>query len=51
MRYYILRRVLLAFLVLWMVHLLVFSMVRAFPGDVVMMRLAQDATMTDSANY
>ena len=46
MRYYILRRVLLAFLVLWMVHLLVFSMVRAFPGDVVMMRLAQDATMT-----
>ena len=47
MRYYILRRVLLAFLVLWMVHLLVLSMVRAFPGDVVMMRLAQDATMTE----
>ncbi len=46
MRYYILRRVLLAILVLWMVHLLVFSMVRLFPGDVVMMRLAQDATMT-----
>ena len=46
MWYYILRRVLLAVLVLWMVHLLVFSMVRAFPGDVVMMRLAQDATMT-----
>ena len=46
MRYYILRRVLLAILVLWLVHLLVFSMVRAFPGDVVMMRLAQDATMT-----
>ena len=46
MRYYILRRVLLAILVLWLVHLLVFSMVRMFPGDVVMMRLAQDATMT-----
>ena len=46
MRYYILRRVLLAFLVLWLVHLMVFSMVRLFPGDVVMMRLAQDATMT-----
>ena len=46
MRYYVLKRVLLALLVLWMVHLLVFSMVRAFPGDVVMMRLAQDATMT-----
>lgn len=46
MRYYVLRRVLLAILVLWLVHLLVFSMVRAFPGDVVMMRLAQDATMT-----
>jgi len=46
MRYYILRRVLLAILVLWLVHLLVFSMVRLFPGDVVMMRLAQDATMT-----
>ena len=43
---YILRRLLLAILVLWMVHLLVFSMVRMFPGDVVMMRLAQDATMT-----
>lgn len=46
MRYYVLRRVLLAILVLWLVHLLVFSMVRLFPGDVVMMRLAQDATMT-----
>ena len=46
MRYYVLRRVLLAILVLWLVHLLVFSMVRMFPGDVVMMRLAQDATMT-----
>ena len=46
MRYYVLQRVLLAILVLWLVHLLVFSMVRAFPGDVVMMRLAQDATMT-----
>ena len=46
MRYYILRRVLLAILVLWLVHLMVFSMVRLFPGDVVMMRLAQDATMT-----
>ena len=46
MRFYILRRVLLAILVLWMVHLMVFSMVRLFPGDVVMMRLAQDATMT-----
>ena len=43
---YILKRLLLAILVLWMVHLLVFSMVRMFPGDVVMMRLAQDATMT-----
>ena len=46
MRYYVLQRVLLAILVLWLVHLLVFSMVRMFPGDVVMMRLAQDATMT-----
>ena len=46
MRYYILQRVLLAIIVLWLVHLLVFSMVRLFPGDVVMMRLAQDATMT-----
>ena len=46
MRYYVLRRVLLAILVLWLVHLMVFSMVRMFPGDVVMMRLAQDATMT-----
>lgn len=46
MRYYVLQRVFLAILVLWLVHLLVFSMVRAFPGDVVMMRLAQDATMT-----
>ena len=46
MRQYIIRRVLLALFVLWLVHLLVFSMVRAFPGDVVMMRLAQDATMT-----
>ena len=46
MRYYVLRRVLLAILVLWLVHLMVFSMVRLFPGDVVMMRLAQDATMT-----
>lgn len=43
---YILKRLLLAILVLWMVHLLVFSMVRMFPGDVVMMRLGQDATMT-----
>ena len=49
MWYYVLRRVLLAILVLWMVHLLVFSMVRAFPGDVVMMRLAQDATMTEES--
>ena len=47
MRYYILRRVLLAILVMWLVHLMVFSMVRLFPGDVVMMRLAQDATMTE----
>ena len=46
MRYYVLQRVLLAILVLWLVHLMVFSMVRMFPGDVVMMRLAQDATMT-----
>ena len=46
MRYYVLRRVLMAILVLWLVHLMVFSMVRMFPGDVVMMRLAQDATMT-----
>ena len=36
----------MAIVVLWRVHLLVFSMVRAFPGDVVMMRLAADATMT-----
>ncbi len=36
----------MAIVVLWLVHLLVFSMVRAFPGDVVMMRLAADATMT-----
>lgn len=43
---YIIQRLLLAILVLWLVHLLVFSMVRMFPGDVVMMRLAQDATMT-----
>ena len=46
MRQYILRRIILAIFVLWLVHLLVFSMVRMFPGDVVMMRLAQDATMT-----
>ena len=46
MRYYVLQRVMLAILVLWLVHLMVFSMVRMFPGDVVMMRLAQDATMT-----
>ena len=46
MRQYVIRRIFLAFFVLWLVHLLVFSMVRAFPGDVVMMRLAQDATMT-----
>ena len=46
MRYYVVQRVLLAILVLWLVHLMVFSMVRLFPGDVVMMRLAQDATMT-----
>ena len=43
---YITRRIILSLIVLWLVHLLVFSMVRAFPGDVVMMRLAQDATMT-----
>ena len=43
---YIARRFVLAILVLWLVHLLVFSMVRTFPGDVVMMRLGQDATMT-----
>lgn len=46
MRQYILRRIFMAIVVLWLVHLLVFSMVRAFPGDVVMMRLAADATMT-----
>lgn len=43
---YILRRLFLGIFVLWLVHLLVFSMVRMFPGDVVMMRLAADATMT-----
>ena len=46
MQQYILRRIFMAIVVLWLVHLLVFSMVRAFPGDVVMMRLAADATMT-----
>ena len=46
MTQYIVHRLLLAIMVLWLVHLLVFSMVRMFPGDVVMMRLAQDATMT-----
>jgi len=46
MSQYILHRLLLAIMVLWLVHLLVFSMVRMFPGDVVMMRLGQDATMT-----
>ena len=46
MSQYILHRLLLAIVVLWLVHLLVFSMVRMFPGDVVMMRLGQDATMT-----
>ncbi len=39
----------MAIVVLWLVHLLVFSMVRAFPGDVVMMRLAADATMTQES--
>jgi len=46
MSQYILHRLLSAIVVLWLVHLLVFSVVRMFPGDVVMMRLGQDATMT-----
>ncbi len=46
---FVLRRIFLALVVLWLVHLLVFSMVRMFPGDVVMMRLAQDATLTAEA--
>jgi len=45
MQAYIIRRLLLAIFVLWGVTLLVFSIMRLVPGDVVMMRLGEMGTI------